>query len=167
MKHGNSFDMLSETSEDAQDIMAVDCTEPLTRMSAIEFHVADVSKPLASAVRMVKAGNRVVLDGDGSYILNKATGETMKVTTKNDTFVFDVQYESGEMGTITLDSGAGVNVWPKNKLPSVPMMAKKSDLRMIAANGSEIRNYGRKLIKFRGSDFGKHAADKSVFSERV
>ena len=167
MRNGNSFDVLSEASEDAKEIMAVDFAEPLTRMSAIEFHVADVSKPLASAVRMVKAGNRVVLDGDGSYILNKATGETMKVTTKNDTFVFDVQYESGEMGTITLDSGAGVNVWPMDKLPSVPMMAKKSDLRMIAANGSEIRNYGRKLIKFRGSDFGKHAAEKSVFSGRV
>ena len=58
--------------------------------------------------------------------------------------MFDVQFENGEQGTITLDSGAGVYVWPKDKLRDVPTMPKKQGLRMCAANGSEIKNHGSK-----------------------
>jgi hypothetical protein len=32
----------------------------------------------------------------------------------------------------------------------VPMMPKQKGLKMLAANGTEIENLGRKLIKFRG-----------------
>ena len=165
-KAKNPFDVLGNNSEDIE-VMAVDPAKPLTRMSSIEFNVADVRKPLASAARMVKSGNRIVLDDEGSYILNKATGETMEVKTHKDMFVFDVQFESGQLDTITLDSGAGVHVWPKDKLPEVPLMPRKDNLRMLAANGSEIKNYGRKLIKFRGNDFGKKRAEDLVFSGRV
>ncbi len=41
----------------------------------MKFHVADTTKPLASAMAVVKLGNRVELDDDLSYIENKATGE--------------------------------------------------------------------------------------------
>ena len=68
----------------------------MTRTSAIEFNVAEVRKPLASAARMVKSGNRVVLDQDGSFIENKSTGERMEVRVKDETFVFDVELTNGE-----------------------------------------------------------------------
>ena len=132
--------------------IAVDSAPKLTRPSAIEFNVADVRKPLASAVKMVKARNRVILDEEGSYIQNKDTGECMEVRIEDETFVFDVEFENGEFGTITLDSGAGVNVWPHGKLKEVPMRPKKPGLKMCAANGTEIQNHGQKVIKFRGID---------------
>ena len=52
-------------------------------------------------------------------------------------------------------------------MPEVPLTPRKDNLRMLAANGSEIKNYGRKLIKFRGNDFGKKRAEDLVFSGRV
>ena len=63
-----------------------------------------------------------------------------------------MEFEDGECGKITLCSGAGVNVWPKNKMKEVPMRAKKPGLKMCAANGTEIPNYGQKVIKFQGID---------------
>ncbi len=59
---------------------------------------------------MVKHGNRVILDDEGSFVQNKHTGECMEVRIEDDTFVFDVQCENGEQGKITLDPGAGVHV---------------------------------------------------------
>ena len=59
----------------------------MTRTSAIEFNVAEVWKSLASAARMVKSGNQVVLDKDGSFIENKSTGERMEVRVKDETCV--------------------------------------------------------------------------------
>jgi hypothetical protein len=68
--------------------------------------------------------------------------------------VFDVEFQNGEVGAITLDSGAGVNVWPEGLLQQVPMMPKDPRLKMTAANGSNIENLGTKLIKFRGLESG-------------
>jgi len=164
----NSFEALrGDELEKETDVMAVDAAKPLTRLSAIEFNVADVKKPLASAAKMVRNGNRVVLDEDGSFIMNKATGECMEVKVKDETFIFDVQFENGKSGVITLDSGAGVHVWPKDMLKEIPNMPKKQGLRMCAANGSEIVNHGRKLVKFRGNDFSRAIAENSVFNGRV
>ncbi len=41
----------------------------------MKCHVADATKPLASAMAAAKMGNRIVLDDDFSYIENKASGE--------------------------------------------------------------------------------------------
>ena len=60
---GNWFAAIATDDEDEIPVMAVEHVDR-TRESAIEFNVAEVRKPLASAVRMVKAGNRVVLDSD-------------------------------------------------------------------------------------------------------
>ena len=137
----NKYQELAAEDEDVTvEICGLDSVRKLTRPSAIEFNVADVRKPLASAVKMVKSQNRVILDEDGSYIQNKETGECMEVWIENETFVFDVDFENGKVGAITLDSGAGVNVWPKNKMKEVPMQAKRPWLKMGAANGSEIRS---------------------------
>ena len=64
--------------------------------------------------------------------------------------MFDVEFANGEDGTITLDSGAGVNVWPKEMLPGLPLMAKEPGLRMTAANRTAIANLGTKMVQFRG-----------------
>ena len=130
------------------------------------FNVADVAKPLASAVKITEANNLVVLhprEGK-SFIMSLDTGECMKVRKEKGTYVFDVQYaDNEEAGTVTLDSGAGVNVWPKDLLPNVQMMPKKKGLRMVAANRSEIKNYGQKVIKFRGVAMPSDPETEPVF----
>jgi hypothetical protein len=61
-----------------------------------------------------------------------------------------VQYPDGTEGAITLDSGAGASVWPRKLQKDVPLLKKADGMRLIAANGTEIANYGRAAIKFRG-----------------
>ena len=63
-----------------------------------------------------------------------------------------VLYDDGTEGQITLDSGAGVSVWPKSLHNCAPTGPPTAGLKMIAANGSEIENYGTKLVAFRGAD---------------
>ena len=41
-------------------------------------------------------------------------------------------------------------MWPRDLQKEVPMMPKQKGLRMAAANGTEIDNLGRKMIRFRG-----------------
>ena len=62
---------------------------------------------------MVKHGNRVILDDEGSFIQNKITGECREVRIEDETFVFDVQFENGEQGKIMLDSGPGCTFGPR------------------------------------------------------
>ena len=54
------------------------------------MNVADVQKTLASAFQIVNAGNKIILDTDYSYIVNKATGEKTEVTVENGEFLFDL-----------------------------------------------------------------------------
>ena len=105
---------------------------------------------------MVEAGNRIQMGPrpEDNYIQNLATGEKIAIRVERGTYVFDVEYKDGSEGTITLDSGAGVNVWPEELLPNVPMMAKDPSLRMTAANGTRIENLGTKVVEFRGVEPG-------------
>ena len=130
-----------------------------TRLSSMLFNVAGVTKPLASAAKVVEAGNRVVLDPQSSYIENIQTREKMALRKDQGVFVFDVKYEDGGMGVITLDSGAGVSVWPKGWKPHIKVEPKKPGLKMVAANGTEIENIGQKRVLFRGV----HGGEASVF----
>ena len=66
---------------------------------------------------------------------------------KNETFVINGTFENGEDGTITLDLRAGVNVWPKHVEVPGKNIPKKQGLKMCAANGTEIANFGRKVIR--------------------
>ena len=54
------------------------------------MNVADVQKTLASAWQIVNAGNKVILNAEYSYIVNKATGEKTDVTVENGEFIFDL-----------------------------------------------------------------------------
>ena len=92
---------------------------------------------------MVKAGNLVVMHPgpEKCFIQNISTGEHIKLTEEKGTYVFDVVLdETKEVGQVTLDSGAGVSVWPRNKMKGVKLLPKQKGLRMVAANGTEIVN---------------------------
>ena len=74
-------------------------------------------------------------------------------------YVFDVKYQDGEEGTITLDSGAGVSVWPKEWAQYVTRTGpKKQGLKMVAANGTPIENVGQAKLVFKGRVRGGHRA---------
>ena len=152
----NMFEVLQE-----EEIEILEVGEKLTRKSAMNFNEADVRKPLASAVAVARAGNRIVLDLDtGSFIENKRTGEKMKVEMENNTFVFDVQIEDGDMVRIILDSGAGCNVWPRGKAAGgSKLMPAKPGMRMVAANNTEIKQYGQRMLNFRGIEVAAVEAD--------
>lgn len=122
----------------------------------MKFNVAKVQKPLASAAKVAEAGNNIVMGpkAEDNYIENIAIGERIGLRVEKGTYVFDVEYESGEVGAITLDSGAGVSVWPEGLLPDVPLLPKNPHLRMTAANGSDIENLGMKVVRFCGAQQG-------------
>ena len=146
--------------DEAVEIFAVETEEsakqPLakaprrTRASCMTFNVANVAKPLAAAGKIVEAGNRVVLDAKGSYVEHVATGERMKLRKEKGVYVFDVVFEDDDQASITLDSGAGVNVWPKEMKKQIKMEPKQEGLKMIAANGTVIEHVCTKKIRFQG-----------------
>jgi hypothetical protein len=71
------------------------------RRASMKFHVANVQRPLVSAVKVVQAGNRVVMDSSGSFIENARTGELLPLRVERGTFFFDVEYHDGSAGTIS------------------------------------------------------------------
>ena len=56
-------------------------------MMNVISQTSDVTKPLASAREIMKAGNRIVLDEDSSYIDNKTTNKRIPIDRKSDMFV--------------------------------------------------------------------------------
>ena len=124
-----------------------------TRLSSVNFNLAGVCKPLISAAEVVAKGNKIVMDPDPekSHIENLRTGERMKLRMQKGVFVIDVKYQNGEEGPITLDSGAGVSVFPKTWAKYAEEVGpRKPGLKMIAANGTAIENIGRAKVVLRG-----------------
>ena len=119
----------------------------------MKLNDAKVKKPLASAAKVVEAGNRISMGPNPSdnFIENTITGEKIGLRIEGGTYVFDVEFKNGEPGTITLDSGAGVNVWPSELQAHVPMQPRDPRLRMTAANGSSIENLRHECHPFQGS----------------
>ena len=68
--------------------------------------------------------------------------------------LIEVEYECGERGTITIDSGAGVSVWPRGRLPGVAVDRSVKAVEMTAANGTKIPHYVRKVVRFKGIKTG-------------
>ena len=52
--------------------------------------VGEVRRNLASAIKILKGGNRIVLDEDGSFIEDKTTGRQYKVNMEGGEFEFDL-----------------------------------------------------------------------------
>ena len=59
-------------------------------MRAMTFQAAPVAKPLGSVKRICQAGHYVIFDEDGSYIMNKATGELNWLREQNGNYMLDV-----------------------------------------------------------------------------
>jgi hypothetical protein len=113
--------------------------EKLTRPSATKFNEADVRKPLASAVQVVEAGNRIIMEENEGYIENKKTGERMMMRVEQNMYVRDVQLEDGSIATVTMDSGAGCCVWTRGKyVGRSKLTPRQPGAKMVAANGTEI-----------------------------
>ena len=96
------------------------------------------------------------MEADGGFIQNIATGEKINLRVDRGVYVFDVKFDDGTSGAMALDSGAGVNVWPKDWWNEAKMEQKIPGLKMVAANGTEIANFGQKVIRFNAikpSDF--------------
>ena len=137
---------------------------------AMQFHVTDASKYLASVNRLVEAGNEVVFGkGAGnSYIKNKATGSKANMVEDNGIYVLEVMFIEGNVahqGKIVVDSGAAENVMPSDVLKGTEMKPKTPGIRFVAANGKEMNNYGRKQVHFVPREFWE--ADPSGFHGRA
>ena len=59
-------------------------------LKAVKFQAAGVAKPLLSAEKMNQAGHIVILDGDGSCIVNKTTHEVTALRREEGNFMLDV-----------------------------------------------------------------------------
>ena len=59
-------------------------------MRAMTFQAAPVDRPLGSVKRMCSSGHLVVFDEEGSYILNKLTGEVNWMREQNGNYVMDL-----------------------------------------------------------------------------
>ena len=117
--------------------------------TSIRFNVANVQRPLAAASKVVEKGNRVVMEPAGGFIENIASGERIQLRIDRGVYVFDVKLGDGSPGVVALDSGAGVNVWPKTWSNEAKMEQRIRGLSMVAANGTEIENLGQKAIRFK------------------
>ena len=60
----------------------------------ITAQVTEVTKPLLSVSKMVKAGNTVVFDQNGSYIYDGATGAIMHLEDRNGMYLLKVWVRS-------------------------------------------------------------------------
>ena len=97
LKVHNMFHVLKpDVDDDVIEMCAIDEGRKLTRGSAMGFNVVDVKKPLASAVKVVRAGNRVVLEPEGNFIENLKTCERMEVGIENEIFMFDDEFQDGD-----------------------------------------------------------------------
>ena len=61
----------------------------------ITAQVCEVNKALLSVSKVVAAGNRVVSDGEGSYIEDKASGERMWLKEQGGMYVLKVWVKQG------------------------------------------------------------------------
>ena len=136
-------------SEDAPKEAKAIGDEQWTGPTSIRFNVANVQRPLAAASKVVEKGNRVVMEPGGVFIENIASGERIQLRIDRGVYVFDVKLGDGSPGVVALDSGAGVNVWPKTWSNEAKMEEKIRGLSMVAANGTEIENLGQKVIRFK------------------
>jgi hypothetical protein len=85
----------------------------------------------------------------------------MSMRKDSGSFVIDVEFKNGDTRVVTMDSGSGVSDWQKELLKDVPMGPCNEGLRMRAANGTPMANFGVKLIQLRGTEFD------SGFARRV
>ena len=57
---------------------------------SMQMQAAEVVKPLASVAKICRASHKVVFDDEGSYIMNKETGETQALRQEDGNYMLDV-----------------------------------------------------------------------------
>ena len=63
---------------------------------AIKAQVAGVKSALGSVHHMIKNGNQVVFDSQGSYVRNKQTGQILEIQNRDGSFELDLWVQEGE-----------------------------------------------------------------------
>ena len=119
---------------------------------------SDVKKPLAAVSAMNDEGNTVVFSKKyGNYIENDVSGQRMSMEMKKGVFVVKANVlENGAEAErdIVIDPGAADNVMPKDILQGLPLLEKEAGVRFAGANGSELVNYGRRMVSFVPVEWG-------------
>ena len=122
-------------------------------MCALQFHLTEATKMLASVSKITQAGNEVRFDdADGeSFIRNKKTGRKIILALEGNVYVMKVLVHDGKVKKrckVVIDSGAAANVMPHKWFQGIETLEKKKGVRFAAADCEEIGNYGRKGVKF-------------------
>ena len=65
-------------------------------LRAMTFQAAPVDRPLGSVKRMCTSGHMVVFDEEGSYVLNKLTGEVNWMREENGNYIMDLWVAPGD-----------------------------------------------------------------------
>ena len=71
------------------------------KLMAMTLQVAKVTRPLASLLKMTKAGNRIILDSEGSYVLHKESRIKTPICEKKRSLARQTQRKSGQCGRET------------------------------------------------------------------
>ena len=90
----------------------------------MKVQIADVDKILGAARRFCEAGNRVVFDEDGSYILNKATRKITKIHKVKGRYVLKVWVPKTSGG---VNAVAGVSEGAKKAMVAMKEWEKKRE----------------------------------------
>ena len=124
---------------------------------AMVFQVCDVVRALAAVSRITAKGNKVVFgNGDEmSYIENVTDGKRIAMRKKGGAWVVDVVLRDGSKAEITIDSAAEESVCPKDwaGIYGIHPVQQGSEMRLVNANGGEIKHYGKREVVFEASVF--------------
>ena len=93
----------------------------------VAVQVAEVKRNLASAMKIMKAGNRIVLDDQGSYIEQKSSGKQIKIRTDRDEFEFEIWVPKAKSGEEPVKGKKKVSFESKNQFQALSNMEVDSD----------------------------------------
>lgn len=98
-RRGDNFN--SATGEEIPNLGELKIPMVTREMSirSMRFAAAPVKKPLGSVKSMNKANHIVLFDEDGSFIMNKATGEVNMMREEDGNFILDVWAPPPHMNT--------------------------------------------------------------------
>ena len=86
-----------------------------------KMQVADVKRTLASVMSMNRTGNRVVLDGQNSFVENKKTGKRVQIHVEGNQYVFYIWVKAGYQPKGATQIGEVHKRWvPKTKSQGTP-----------------------------------------------
>ena len=122
-------------------------------LCGIVFHATTARKMLVSVDRLAAAGNLVRFGpgADDNYIMNVKTSRKIWMRKNGGVYEVAVMFkvdEEWKEGIITIDSGAEECVMPKDWYKDVEMSEKKDGIKFMGADGSDLGNFGRKLMEF-------------------